>query len=448
MNPLRNRDWLQHLVDICQEDFQLPKEELLACMEEAKLQSPREAARVWIERSLRRRGLVLGDHDAAPDPERCPRLDFEGLSDAWLWELVLLSRLVELISEIWSFFDVPKGEPARLDALVMLLLARREGLQQVLRSLAQSWNSPELSRELRRASRALGRAIRKRVSALPSRGSLPDDLDARLALSELRQLGESAVHFLDRQLARRHREQRIASLDGECRVALAQVMAALAWADGKLLAEEERLVLRRIRALHLTADERKRAMKALKSRQAGHFPAVAVLKEPELRVLVLEQTIQTSLVDGEQAKQELELIDLLARELGIDPGEQAGIEDRVVGWFEQDRALLGLDPSAGASLICQRVQRRLAAIIRVNLKRIITEVQETGELSRLLLRAGRGEQLSPEERRKVRSQLLDIAKTIPALAVFALPGGGILLPVLLKLLPFNLLPSAFTEVQD
>ena len=53
--------------------------------------------------------------------------------------------------------------------------------------------------------------------------------------------------------------------------------------------------------------------------------------------------------------------------------------------------------------------------------------------------------LSAEERRKVREQLMDIAKSIPALAIFALPGGGILLPVLIKVLPFNILPSAFAE---
>ena len=53
--------------------------------------------------------------------------------------------------------------------------------------------------------------------------------------------------------------------------------------------------------------------------------------------------------------------------------------------------------------------------------------------------------LSEEERIKVREQLTDIAKSIPALAIFALPGGGILLPILIKVLPFNILPSAFSD---
>ena len=40
---------------------------------------------------------------------------------------------------------------------------------------------------------------------------------------------------------------------------------------------------------------------------------------------------------------------------------------------------------------------------------------------------------------------MDVAKSIPALAIFALPGGGILLPILIKVLPFNILPSSFQD---
>src|SRR5207302_123907 len=56
-----------------------------------------------------------------------------------------------------------------------------------------------------------------------------------------------------------------------------------------------------------------------------------------------------------------------------------------------------------------------------------------------------GNTLTDVERKKVRDQLIDLAKTIPALAIFAAPGGMLLLPILLKLLPFNLLPSSFND---
>ena len=71
--------------------------------------------------------------------------------------------------------------------------------------------------------------------------------------------------------------------------------------------------------------------------------------------------------------------------------------------------------------------------------------RETGELAQLLARASAGASLTPQEKAKVRQQLIDVAKTIPALAIFAAPGGLLLLPLLVKLLPFNLLPSSFSD---
>lgn len=52
--------------------------------------------------------------------------------------------------------------------------------------------------------------------------------------------------------------------------------------------------------------------------------------------------------------------------------------------------------------------------------------------------------MTPSERKKVKDQLLEIFKTIPSLAIFALPGGGILLPLFIKLIP-KMLPSAFDD---
>jgi hypothetical protein len=53
-------------------------------------------------------------------------------------------------------------------------------------------------------------------------------------------------------------------------------------------------------------------------------------------------------------------------------------------------------------------------------------------------------ELNAEEKAKVKAQLYDIFKSIPSLAIFALPGGGVLLPIIIKFIP-QLLPSAFNE---
>ena len=59
--------------------------------------------------------------------------------------------------------------------------------------------------------------------------------------------------------------------------------------------------------------------------------------------------------------------------------------------------------------------------------------------------AARGQKLTREERKAMREQLIDVAKVIPALAIFAAPGGILLLIALAKVLPFNILPSAFQD---
>ena len=66
-----------------------------------------------------------------------------------------------------------------------------------------------------------------------------------------------------------------------------------------------------------------------------------------------------------------------------------------------------------------------------------------GELSVFLGKLAIGQRLTSEERRRMRQELIDLAKAIPALAIFAAPGGLLLLAALAKVLPFSLLPSAF-----
>ncbi|RFN60135.1 LETM1-related biofilm-associated protein [Marixanthomonas ophiurae] len=82
-------------------------------------------------------------------------------------------------------------------------------------------------------------------------------------------------------------------------------------------------------------------------------------------------------------------------------------------------------------------------LILRNKKRLQQELEESGELV-VLLGKSTTRDLSVEEKQKVKTQLLDICKTIPSLTVFLLPGGTILLPLLIKFIP-KLLPSSFND---
>ena len=85
-------------------------------------------------------------------------------------------------------------------------------------------------------------------------------------------------------------------------------------------------------------------------------------------------------------------------------------------------------------------------LINRNKKRLAKEVSNNGELM-LLLTHSAHRSLNEKEKKKVKKQLLEICKTIPSLTIFLLPGGSLLLPLLIKFIP-QLLPSVFNENLD
>lgn len=121
--------------------------------------------------------------------------------------------------------------------------------------------------------------------------------------------------------------------------------------------------------------------------------------------------------------------------------------------ISKERTLLFTDnfrpklDSLKASNTINRFQNKMNSLaerlIKRNSKRIIIELKNSKELLYLLSHSTHRE-LSPEEQKKVQQYALDIAKSIPSIAIFMLPGGALLLPIFIRLIP-KLLPSAFDE---
>ncbi len=85
----------------------------------------------------------------------------------------------------------------------------------------------------------------------------------------------------------------------------------------------------------------------------------------------------------------------------------------------------------------------IQALLELNKKRLMLEIKQSKELMQLLSKST-SQDLSDEEWKKVKDQMLDIFKSIPALAIFLLPGGALLLPLAIKLIP-QLMPSSFSK---
>ena len=116
--------------------------------------------------------------------------------------------------------------------------------------------------------------------------------------------------------------------------------------------------------------------------------------------------------------------------------------------IRHDDAYDPLALAAGFAAVDPPIAVRLARAVLENADALWREIRETGDLGVLLARRASGQTLTDEEQRRMREQLIDVVKAVPALAVFALPGGFVLLPLLLRVLPFDIRTSAFADRDD
>ncbi|WP_306013220.1 MULTISPECIES: LETM1-related biofilm-associated protein [unclassified Allomuricauda] len=134
----------------------------------------------------------------------------------------------------------------------------------------------------------------------------------------------------------------------------------------------------------------------------------------------------------------------LGRDLGKSKKE-VDFELRFVeNFFEQNKEKVAyLSNKNLAVQFYDGMSKNVSKLILRNSKRLKKELAQSRELVSLLSKST-VKDLNAEEKKKVQNQLLDIFKSIPSLAIFMLPGGAILLPIFIKLIP-KLLPSAFDD---
>jgi hypothetical protein len=203
-----------------------------------------------------------------------------------------------------------------------------------------------------------------------------------------------------------------------------------------------REVLRRqLRSAGFDASARLDVLRTLESPRPAE-ELIRTLPRPT-RLLLVEQLLLSALVDRRWTPDVRAAVVAVARASELPLDDLAALETRAAGLvLAHPEAAKALAEATGDGLWRETLDG-LADRLHEAAWAVSNEVRETGELGLLLARAARGESLSRDERREVRQQLLDLAKVVPSLAVFAAPGGMLLLPILLKVLPFDMRPSSF-----
>ena len=141
---------------------------------------------------------------------------------------------------------------------------------------------------------------------------------------------------------------------------------------------------------------------------------------------------------------ESEFIFGLGTDLGFDQNDIAKSLHDVTGFFQLNvDKIPHLKDHNLAVQFYDSMSKIVNKLILRNSKRLQKELSESKELVTLLSKSTVRD-LSPEEKKKVQNHLVDIFKSIPSLAIFILPGGAVLLPIFIKLIP-KLLPSSFDD---
>ena len=233
-------------------------------------------------------------------------------------------------------------------------------------------------------------------------------------------------------------------MDKQLRIEMIISFAALIWADDHVASEEQQVFEKYIEQTGLEEPIQnelgKRILEPVKTTDVTFS-----FSHSSISRYLVEQLILLSLIDNQEAWQERELIEKISQKLGFSSDELEKLYFTVAEFFSvHGERLEFLKNNTAAKQFQDYMNDKVFLLVKKNVGNIMKEIEETKELSELLVKATTTT-LTLEEKQKVQDQLMDIAKTIPALAIFALPGGGILLPILIKVLPFNILPSSFQE---
>ncbi|HSM92475.1 MAG TPA: LETM1 domain-containing protein [Anaeromyxobacteraceae bacterium] len=347
----------------------------------------------------------------------------------------------------------PPHAPPRHRAAATAFLAAALGESSLALDLGAALEGAVPARLLRRAHRAAGRALLSRYHP-------PGDPVGGLALYP------GALAVLRRHLARvamglhRHRALHTDALERHRAFAerelvfLAEALSASALAARAATEEQRALRLRQVSRLGLRRPAWREARAAVLHPRPPDQLADAA---PErVRPFLLEQLQLALLLAPTLEPEATRWVEAFAAASGLPPEAIAAARVEAAArhadhhaWFEAIGS--SLPPAEWASLAdawegaSDQLVERVTAAVNQNLGAIVTELRETGELGQLLAKATAGHRLTADEKRKVREQLVDLAKAVPALAIFAAPGGLLLLPLLAKLLPFNMLPSAWDK---
>lgn len=340
----------------------------------------------------------------------------------------------------------PGPRPEQLLLLLAALSDRLDDAEDIHRRIERAWKQWPLPQAVwTRVEEALERRAPS-LSADPYFGLV---LHNGAVYADAHLFGRLAIAYFSSNSFPREAAERRLVLAAAQKARLVEVLVGLVCAERQPGFPARRAILRQIEDLQLpeplldsTRDFARRAFE----RRPGVKRLAKGIRSQDLRRFILEQTVLASLVDGRRSPREVQWTHDLAAQLGVWPEAMKQLEVSMADFYRRHKDVVDVFTLAsGAEVMGEEWVDTLSTTVRKNSRAVLNEIRKTGELSVLLARAARGQTLTADEKRRMREQLLDVARAVPALAIFAAPGGALLLVALARILPVKLLPSSFWE---
>ena len=256
------------------------------------------------------------------------------------------------------------------------------------------------------------------------------------------------VFFFGEWIVSRHEEasvQKIQQHRDEVHLLLLRVMASAAYADDTIQEEEKVLFNQFLASAHLPENMEKVAAEYINKGVSITDVNLSPAKTWILKKYILELAILTVWADKIVTEGEKQFIVELSDRLGFTKDEleksMVAIESFVLSNWGN---IPFLQSKNSFDDIRARFLERLSEVMVKNKDRIGSEIKESKELIDLLIKSTKTD-LSEEEQIKVRTQLIEILKMLPTFVIIALPGSFLTLPLLLKVLPKDTLPTEFQD---
>lgn len=224
----------------------------------------------------------------------------------------------------------------------------------------------------------------------------------------------------------------------ELRFSVVKVIAAAAHANKEIAYEEKKLFEFFLQSTDLSQEKRKESLKIFE--EGIDIDSINLPSENSwiLKKFFLEVAILTIWSDKKVEQTELDFITRFCNYLGFSEEDlensMIAIEGFVLEHWEQ---LDFLQNKQDYHEISEQFIKRVSKITEKNKHRLMKELQDSDVIVELLKKA-KANELSPDEKEKMRKILIHMLKTIPTFVIISLPQRFLTLPILLKILPKNI----------